>query len=531
MAQAITVPAAPPLATVPNVEIMHTGQWDISTGRVTVTPDDLRNAVAALGCPAVRRPVLKLGHQEPDPERGMRWDGEPAVGWVANLATAEEDRMLVGDYVGMPGWLGQVMVSAYPDRSAEWVYDYPCQLGHTHPVVVTAVALLGVVPPGIGTLQSLQDVAALYGVAAAADTTSLAGTPVAITLPAKEAAVPNPRPTLVAASVSVEDVRRKYYGENPSFDVWIEEIQLDPLQLIVCNDATGSRQRVPVTVGDGDGEDAVSFGDPVTVLIRYEDQATKQAAAAAGAGQQPIRYASRAESRPGHLRASEPEAPAEPAPQAEPAPPASPADPQTPPDPAPTSPADPPAPDSPAEPGDTPPPDQEEDDMSTLRDGLRQRLGILADDVDDTALLAGLDEALGERADSPPTTETAAASAPVPDGYVLVPRIAWEDAQTAIREGVKAATGQVASERERVLTEARAAGKILPNKASMDSWRRQYDLNPESTRQFLANAPQIVPTTTAPGYPGSEDGGAEQDAAFDAAMAARLGVRVEEFTR
>ncbi len=165
-----TVPATPALAQVASVELMHTGTWNLSTGPATFTPDDLRQAVAALDCPAVRRPVLKLGHDEPDPgEDKQRWDGEPAVGWVSNLAVAESGCTLVGDYVGMPGWLGDIIASAYPDRSIEGWYDFRCQLNHVHPFVLTAVALLGVTPPGIGTLQSLQDVATLYGVAAAAD--------------------------------------------------------------------------------------------------------------------------------------------------------------------------------------------------------------------------------------------------------------------------------------------------------------------------------------------------------------------------
>ena len=69
-----------PLATIPSVELVQAGQWDLGTGRVTFTRNDLAAAVAALDCPAVHRPVLKLGHDEPMPNGGVRWDGEPAVG-------------------------------------------------------------------------------------------------------------------------------------------------------------------------------------------------------------------------------------------------------------------------------------------------------------------------------------------------------------------------------------------------------------------------------------------------------------------
>jgi hypothetical protein len=67
----------------------------------------------------------------------------------------------------VPEWLGEVMASAYPNRSIEGYRDYQCQQGHTHPFAITGLALLGVTPPGVGTLSSLEDIAALYDVAAA----------------------------------------------------------------------------------------------------------------------------------------------------------------------------------------------------------------------------------------------------------------------------------------------------------------------------------------------------------------------------
>ncbi|MFB4306978.1 phage protease [Actinomadura sp. GTD37] len=308
----VTVMKAPPLITVPAVELMHTGQWPISTGIANFTPGDLQNAVAALACPAVRRPVLKLGHDEPDPdEQKKRWDGEPAVGYITNMATVDGGQTLIGDYAGMPSWLGgEVLASAYPDRSIEGTYDFRCQIGHTHPFVITAVALLGVVAPGIGTLQSLQDVAALYGVtdpgeqvAAAAGPDPVSGPSFTLTVHAarQEASMPNPNPAQVRAGVTTDDVRRAFYDSDygKSWDIWICEIQLGPdLQIIAIDDTTGKLQRIPVTLAEGDGEDAVEFADPVTVVVRYED-----AQVAASAGRQVVAYASRAESRPGQVRA------------------------------------------------------------------------------------------------------------------------------------------------------------------------------------------------------------------------------------
>jgi hypothetical protein len=301
----ITVPTAPPLSRVSNVELMHTGTWPISTGVFTFTTDDLYQAVAALDCPAVRRPILKLGHVDP------RFDGEPAVGYIDHMAVADGGRTLVGDYAGMPGWLGPVIASAYPDRSIEGEYDFRCQMGHTHPFVLTGLALLGVAAPGIGTLESLQDVAQLYGVEVAAAAPNHpaqqqgGGQPVVVNVHAtQEAHVPNPNPRTVAASVTSEDVIRSFYASplGQSWDAWVTELQLDPLQVIYCDDATGDSYRVPVTVDAGkDGTDAVSFETPIKVVLRYDDAAAQVAAAA---GREPIRFASREESRPGQRPAA-----------------------------------------------------------------------------------------------------------------------------------------------------------------------------------------------------------------------------------
>lgn len=308
----ITVVAPPPIGRVANVELVHTGFWEASTGPVTFTPEDLAAAVAAIDCPAVRRPILKLGHV-PDP-----MPGQPAVGFIANMATAENGHILVGDYVGMPGWLvtanadgDSVLSSAYPDRSIEGDFDHRCQLGHIHPFVITAVSLLGEERPGVGTLQSLQDLADLYGVAAAGPDT--AGRTVTITVrAAQEARMPAPATAQVAAGVTTEDVRRAFYSTpaGAGWDIWIEEMQLTPeQQLIVVDDGAGTRSRIPIVIGDGDGETAVSFGTAVPVVIRYED-----APVAAAARPATIRFASREESRPGGSPtppAQPPEAPAQ----------------------------------------------------------------------------------------------------------------------------------------------------------------------------------------------------------------------------
>lgn len=267
----ITTPAAPALATVPDVELVKTGTWKLGSGTTTFTADDLAAALAALECPAVRQPVLKLGHSEPDPEGGLRWDGEPAIGWVQNMALADSGQMIVGDYAGVPGWLADVMATAYPSRSIEAYRNFQCQVGHLHPFVISAVALLGVTPPGVGTIKNLNDVAAMFGVAAS-ETEPAAGDLVTVTIQERPV-----DPVMITAAVSTEDVRRAYYKSGAAGPTqWICEMQMDPPQLITMDESSGEYYRVPVTI-DGD---SLTFGDPVQVKMVYQDAPAKTAASA-----------------------------------------------------------------------------------------------------------------------------------------------------------------------------------------------------------------------------------------------------------
>lgn len=257
MPDTVEVPSRPALVTIPNVELIKTGTWEISTGTWTVSERDLRDAVAATDAPGVRRPVLKLGHVDP------RFDGEPAVGWVDNLRVDDNGTTLYGDYVGVPAWLADVIASAYPDRSIEGVYGYKDQSGHVHNFVLEAVALLGVTAPGVGTLASLQDVAKLYGVAASSenDTERFA-------MPVSASGAPIPREVTVAGSVTVENVRRSFYDEGgpaASNWWWIEELFVDPPEVIAVDDDTGSLFRVPFSVNGNE----IVWGESQAVRREY----------------------------------------------------------------------------------------------------------------------------------------------------------------------------------------------------------------------------------------------------------------------
>lgn len=436
---AVTVPQAPALARIPNVELMHAGQWTISNGTFTFTADDFAAAAAATDCPAVRRPVLKLGHTDP------RFDGEPAVGWVDNLAVAESGSTLVGDYAGMPGWLGQVIASAYPDRSIEGTYDFHCQLGHTHPFVITAVALLGVTAPGIGTLASLQDVAQLYGVAAAAPVSE---STFIVRASAQEEPMPNPRPMQVAVSVTTDDVRRKYYEQAP-WSVWIEEMELDPLTLLTVDDDSREYARIPVTIGDGDGEDAVSFGDPVRVIRQFVE-----APAVAASANTRLTFASRAESRPGTSPTET------------------------------TTPAATPAPGSPA-------PNQEGPGMDPVK--LREALGLAAEasDIEVSAALAvaGLTTKVGEPT-TPVTPPAPAAPAAPPAGTVLTDEAALAELHVAAALGREAHARQQREDRERAVKAAVQSGRIAPVRAA--HWLTLLEADPGSADVLASLEPVLT---------------------------------------
>lgn len=427
MSEPVVVPQTPPLSRLANVEIMHTGTWQLSTGPATFTTDDLTDAVASLGCGAVRRPILKLGHSDP------RFDGEPCVGYVDRLAVADNGYTLAGDFAGMPGWLGDVLASAYPDRSVEGEYDYVCQMGHTHPFVVHAVALLGVTRPGIGTLESLQDIASLYGVVAARSRT---GTPVVV-----RGSSVSPSSRLVAASVTAEDVMRAFYDSplGSGWDSWVEELQLDPLQLIYVNDSDSSRQRVPVVIGPGEGVETVSFGTPVGVFIRYVD------AAAGLPGRDAVKFGYRA--RPDRVAAAVPRE------------------------------------------GSV---DLTDEQLATMRTTLG-----LPTDADPAAVTA----AMIEKLTTSPAPEPVPPPVVLPEGTVAIDKVQLDELVAAATRGAQARTQQEHDGREALVSAAVRDGRIPP--ARREAWIKQLEADPGSETILASLAPGLIPVGPEIGHSGS----------------------------
>lgn len=264
----IDAPARPVLRTVPDVELAKVGTWPASTGEIDITPEHLAAAVQSAQSSSLARPVVKLGHVDP------RFDGEPAFGFVDNLRLADGGSTLVGDLVGLPAWLADILPSAYPNRSIEASLNYRDQTGKVHPFALTGLALLGVTPPAIGSLASLRDVAALYDVAAARSDTT------------REEVHIMPE-IKIAAAATVEDVRRSFYESGPGKDtyMWIEEMFLDPTEVIAMDDESGALKKIPFAVGD---DDTVEWQEPQDVKREYVVASSRMPAA---------RFASAAESR------------------------------------------------------------------------------------------------------------------------------------------------------------------------------------------------------------------------------------------
>lgn len=495
--------AVPDFVSYADVDLVHAGTWDIHRGGTQqFTREELAAAIDALACPAVRRPIIKLGHDDSRFAASEPGDGEPALGWATNLKLAHSGRTLRADLVGMPAWLKAAAPSAYPDRSVEGFKSFTCQLGHLHPFVITAVSLLGVTRPGIGTLRSLQDhVKDLYGVAAGADDAH-PGEPVAYTIRTSEE-TPMPGGTPIAAAISDSDIRDAF-RESAVWDMWIVEIQLNPLQLI-CTTADGDYVRIPVTLPpDGANDDAITFGAPVPIEVTYTDSGE---ALAASAGAQPKRL-TLAKLAP-ELRIPKAIAAAGGEPEKEPERPDTTGWPATPSGipidpadlpPAPAQPATAPAPTTPAEPTPVPaaepeqPTEKKGDDMSLSE--FRSRLG-LPDDADEATVLAKLDEKLK-------TPEPVAAAAALPPGVVAIEASALTDLRTKAEAGARAEQRQRTEDRDRFIAAAVTDGKFAP--ARRDHWVKAWDADPEGTKATIDGLEKgLVVPVAAKGRMGTTD--------------------------
>lgn len=497
---------APALVTVPNIEILEVGEdWETSTGLFTWDYADLQSAIASQDDPAVRTPVVKLGHTD------VRFfDGQPAFGRVVNLRLSENGQTLLCDLAGVPKWLAACMPTAYPRRSIEGYFDQTTRTGNTWPFVLTALALLGDAYPAINTLEDLQ---VLWG-EQAPELVPVEDHPVVVAsgplvratrtedgmatwkqggpAASEGATVPG-----VRAAVSVSQLTRSYYDTltDAQWWWWIREVRIDPAELIVDDD-DGNLFRVPYAI-EGD---TVVFGEEVEVVIEYVD-------VAAAAGQPPVKTptAPLAQGQRPMATWVDPQAAGRPDRGEKPASVAA------------------------AESGATVPTDanQEVPAVKLSADAL-SKLGLSADATDDevnAAILAmqasdtpddGNTQSQpqtpsGDPAAQPATTPNPDAPAPtpavppadapattetgglqIPEGMKLVDDAQWAEIQRQLGEAGELVTASKAKVKQDLLEGAVRAGKFP--RSRMDHYGALYDLDPQGTQEAIAKlADGVIP--------------------------------------
>ncbi|GAA1714524.1 head maturation protease, ClpP-related [Brachybacterium phenoliresistens] len=153
---------------------------------------------------------------------------------------------------------------------------------------------------------------------------------------------------------------------------------------------------------------------------------------------------------------------------------------------------------------------QEGFDMPNLTQELRNRLGIAENaQLNETELLAALDEALEERAEPAP----AAASAQLPEGVTLIDEQQLADLKAAAEDGRAARAQQTADRRRGIVNAAIKDGKIPPARA--EHWLAQLEADEEGALAVLNS----LHANTIPVAPLGESAG-EGTTAEDAAYAA-----------
>lgn len=280
----------PVLVTVPDIEILEVGEyWETSTGVFSWDEEELASAISSQDDPAVRGPVLKLGHI--DEREGF--DGQPSFGRLINLRLKNNDQTLCCDLAGVPKWLADVMPTAYPRRSIEGWFGAETRTGNTWPFVLTGMALLGAAYPAIHTLD---DLPILWGeemppmepadeededqdIVEAETPAGLIRARKVIAMPTwlakreqdegKVSAAAGKRGNggQVKASTSVSDVTSAYYaqlGPGQSW-WWIRQVLVNPFQLVVDDDE-GGLMLVDVSV---DANDNITFGEGQPVKVEY----------------------------------------------------------------------------------------------------------------------------------------------------------------------------------------------------------------------------------------------------------------------
>lgn len=145
------------------VELARPGTWQLSSGKSEFTAAMLRDAADFHASTGGQRIPLGFGHLD------QRFDGNPAWGWLTNVRYAEDagGPVLLGDLTDLEDWVHAAAPARWPHRSIEGVKGVTFA-GREYGLVLTALRLLGEMPPGIPVLKSLSDLRQLVTAAVAA---------------------------------------------------------------------------------------------------------------------------------------------------------------------------------------------------------------------------------------------------------------------------------------------------------------------------------------------------------------------------
>ncbi len=332
----------------------------------------------------------------------------------------------------------------------------------------------------------------------------------------------------VRASVSVEDISRQYY-ETAGMSMWITQMHVDPLELIVADDASGKLYRVPVQMGKGG---AFVFGDAQEVAIEYKD--VKTPAGSKAAASMPFRWPTREVA----FAAAGVQAPVEPDPAAENVrvpesvygetttyevstepkvertlPPAE----------AIKRVASATATKTPDADTATGQPDKTKEASGMAIDAakIREALGLSADAPLTDEAKAELLTALGLTDNTPtpaPGTDPAALLAAIPrdSGAIVLDKQNYNELLTRASKGEQAWEQMKRDQRDTFLTQACRDGRFPVSRLA--AYQQMWDENPDAARKFVELMPKNSVPVMASGSYGVERALNEADEAYDAYM-------------
>lgn len=461
------------MVTIEGVELAATGYWDFSTGPRWLEQRHLEAAVEAQNDPALKTPIIKIGHSDP------RFDGNPLFGSIVNLRLSDNKQKLLGDYV-IAASLAPLVAKApdqdgdvpYPDRSIEGWFDAKTATGNEYAFVLTGVALLGEQSPAI---EDLEDIVGLFTdedafVAAANAGTSEQGN------------------RLLLAGTTVDKIRLGVHQEIAADDKpwgdwsWVRHLEVENGSsgyCIVEDDDTAQLFRVDWKVAG----DEVEYGKISEVKEQYV------AASAAGETHSSMKFG-REIHNGGKVGASVSSGS----------------------------------------------PDQKEPHEVDL-DKFRKQLGLPEDADDATveaAALKALAEKAPEPTNEPnepnepepkpeesepeptPATPEAIAAAlkagKLPEGVVIMDKAQVDEMRAQAKEGKEARDEQRRQERDTFIGAAVKAGKFPP--ARKDHYEKLWDKDPEGTKTFIESLEAGAVPVTETGHSGDGDGAPEDDAAY-----------------